>query len=124
MKWIFSLLALSACSLLLLAGCGQPTKPAAKAPEEEPAVKEEKPEKTDKIAAALAKLSPEDRKLAEEQKYCALENKSLLGTMGPPVKIELEGQTVFLCCKGCEKGAKANPEETLAKVEKLKAENK
>lgn len=115
-------------SIILFAGCGQPTKqPAAKNLDVAPPAEKEKPDKPskdDKIAAALAKLSPEDRKLAEEQKFCALENKSPLGSMGPPVKIELEGQTVFLCCKGCEKGAKANPDETLAKVEKLKADNK
>ena len=35
-----------------------------------------------------------------------------------------DGKPVFLCCKGCEKEAKANPEETLAKVDKLKAANK
>jgi hypothetical protein len=29
---------------------------------------------------------------------------------------------VFLCCKGCEKKALADPDRTLAKVKELKAE--
>jgi hypothetical protein len=74
-----------------------------------------------KIKANLAKLSPEDRKLAEAQKYCAVEEENRLGTMGVPIKLELEGQAVFLCCKSCQKTARNNPAETLATVKKLKA---
>ena len=69
--------------------------------------------------AALAKLSPEDRAVAESQKYCAVMNDSLLGSMGTPLKIMLEGKPVFLCCKGCIKKAQAKPSATLAKVEEL-----
>ena len=29
--------------------------------------------------------------------------------------------TVFVCCKGCQKKALADPDKTLAKVEELKA---
>lgn len=127
MKKFLSFVLIAVGSVAIVVGCGQPTKPVAKdsdkkvAPEEKPAAKDAKEEK---IAEALAKLSPEDRKLAEEQKFCVQSDKSRLGSMGTPVKIELEGQSVFLCCKGCEKEAKANPQETLAKVEKLKAANK
>jgi hypothetical protein len=72
------------------------------------------------VEANLAKLSPEDRKLAEEQVYCAVETKNLLGSMGAPYKIEIEGQPVFLCCDSCETRAKAHAERTLAKVKELK----
>jgi hypothetical protein len=118
MKKLASLAVLCVIVLGLLGGCGQPAKPVANAPGSKPASKEEK------IAAALAKLAPEDKKLAEAQKFCALENESPLGGMGEPYKLTIEGQTVFLCCKGCENGALENPEETLAKVEKLKEANK
>ncbi len=74
------------------------------------------------IAANLAKLSPEDRKLAEAQKYCAEED-SLLGAMGVPVKIMLKGQPVFVCCKGCVEKAQEEPDKTLARVKELKAKN-
>lgn len=74
--------------------------------------------------ASLARLDPEDRKLAEEQKYCAVQNDKRLGSMGTPVKIMVKGQPVFLCCDGCKMKAESNPDQTLAKVEALKAKNK
>jgi hypothetical protein len=69
-----------------------------------------------KVKAALAKLTPEDRARAEAQKYCPVRTDSLLGSMGIPLKITLDGQTVFLCCAGCKDRAFANPKATLAKV--------
>jgi hypothetical protein len=41
--------------------------------------------------------------------------------MGLPVKIVLNSQPVFLCCKGCERQARGNPTGTLAEVERRKA---
>jgi hypothetical protein len=75
----------------------------------------------DKIKTNLAKLKPEDRKLAEEQKYCALQTDHQLGSMGTPLKVEIEGQPVFLCCKSCEKEALAHPDKTLKQVAELRA---
>ncbi len=71
-------------------------------------------------SAELAKLSPEDRAAAESQKYCAIAAGSFLGGMGAPIKLELDGKSVFLCCKGCVAKAQANPAATLAKVEELR----
>ena len=78
-----------------------------------------KAEKLTKASAVLAKLSEEDRAAAEAQKYCAIQTKGLLGSMGAPVKLELDGKLVFLCCKGCIRKAQANPKATLAKAEEL-----
>jgi hypothetical protein len=39
--------------------------------------------------------------------------------MGPPVKVLLKGQPVFLCCKDCEKKARKEPDKTLAKAKEL-----
>lgn len=75
------------------------------------------------ITAALAELSEEDRLAAEAQKFCAVMEDSRLGSMGVPAKVMIEGQPAFLCCAGCEEKALANPEETLATVEKLKVAN-
>jgi membrane fusion protein, copper/silver efflux system len=75
-----------------------------------------------KINSALAKLSPEDRKLAEAQRFCPILPANRLGVMGTPVKVSVKGQLVFLCCSGCKEKALANPEATLAKVEALKIE--
>jgi hypothetical protein len=79
--------------------------------------------KLKKVAAGLAKLSPEDRKLAETQRFCAVEEENLLGSMGKPVKLVIEGQPVFLCCAGCQDAAKADPKKTLAKVQELTGGN-
>ncbi len=72
------------------------------------------------IAANLTKLAPEDRKLAMAQGYCAVMTDSPLGSMGAPIKVSVNNQPVFVCCKGCQKKATANAEKTLATVEELK----
>jgi len=73
-----------------------------------------------KASASMKKLSAKDRSAAEAQKYCAIANKSFLGSMGTPIKLELEGKPVFLCCKGCVKKANADPAATLAKAAALR----
>jgi hypothetical protein len=77
--------------------------------------------RTANIRAELAKLSSPDRRLAEAQRYCAVLTKNRLGAMGPPVKVEVEGQAVFLCCDGCEEEARTHPRETLEAARRLKA---
>jgi hypothetical protein len=74
------------------------------------------------IQANLAKLAPEDRKAAEAQKFCAIQTKNRLGSMGTPVKITVKGQPVFLCCSMCVSKAQASPDKTLASVADLKQE--
>jgi Cu(I)/Ag(I) efflux system membrane fusion protein len=73
-----------------------------------------------KVRAELAKLSAADRRLAESQKFCPVLRKNRLGDMGPPFKVTIEGQPVFLCCGSCEEKAKADPKKTLEIVEQLK----
>jgi Cu(I)/Ag(I) efflux system membrane fusion protein len=77
-------------------------------------------DKETKIAAALAKLSPVDRKLAEKQRFCAVLKNNRLGSMGTPIKIMIEGQPVFVCCEGCREDALVDPKATLANLEKLR----
>jgi uncharacterized protein (TIGR03000 family) len=74
-----------------------------------------------KTAAALDKLGPEDRKLAEAQGFCAVQGTNPLGSMGKPVKLVLKDQPVFLCCPGCKEKAERDPDKTLARVKELKA---
>jgi Cu(I)/Ag(I) efflux system membrane fusion protein len=71
------------------------------------------------IRANLDRLPKEDRPLAEAQKYCP-ETDKRLGSMGVPVKVLVDGQPVFVCCKGCRDDALAAPKKTLAKVEELR----
>jgi uncharacterized protein (TIGR03000 family) len=73
------------------------------------------------IRAALDKLSPEDRVLAEGQKHCAVQAGIRLGAMGTPVKVTVKGQPVFLCCLACEAAAQTNADQTLKTLEGLRA---
>ncbi len=77
-------------------------------------------EKLKKAGAALARLPAADRNLAEAQQFCPTMEDSRLGGMGVPVKILIENEPVFLCCKGCTDDALANPAATLKKVRALK----
>jgi Cu(I)/Ag(I) efflux system membrane fusion protein len=70
-----------------------------------------------KITEALAKLSTEDRALAEKQQVCLVSDEPL-GAMGTPKKIEVKGQAVFICCESCEEDLLANPDKYLAKLKK------
>jgi hypothetical protein len=106
--------------LLLLAGCS-PTPPGAgpaAMPPMNPADKETR------IKQSLAALSAEDRSLAESQGYCPLMEKVRLGERGTPIKLSLEGETVFVCCRGCENQAKKAPAQTLTRLKSLKEKSK
>ncbi len=69
----------------------------------------------DAMAKGLAKLSEDDRALAEKQHVCPVSG-DMLGVMGTPVKVSVQGQTVFLCCSECEADLKKDPEKYLAKL--------
>lgn len=72
-----------------------------------------------RINAAIARLSPADQALARAQVFCAIDQDSRLGSMGPIQKILVKNQPVFLCCRGCEAEARAHPDETLVKLQNL-----
>ena len=67
------------------------------------------------VAAGLGELSHADRMIAEKQEVCPVSG-DRLGAMGKPVKITVKGQTVFLCCPGCEAAIKKDPDKYLAKL--------
>ena len=77
-----------------------------------------------KIDLALAKLNPEDRKLAASQKFCPVLTESRLGSMGVPIKVMVKDQPVFVCCGGCTKQATKEADATLRKVADLRAGKK
>jgi hypothetical protein len=66
----------------------------------------------DKIAQALAQLSEEDRRLAEQQQTCPVSGEAL-GSMGVPVKVSVAGRDVFICCEGCRGELTSHPEKYL-----------
>jgi hypothetical protein len=71
----------------------------------------------EKMKAELAKLSPEDAAAAEKQHFCPVSDE-MLGTMGPPIKVDVNGTPVWICCEGCRKELLANPEKYLVKSNK------
>jgi hypothetical protein len=117
------LLTMLCASFVTLLGCSQELKNSSP-PDAGPTTSSTAPSGADsKIEAAINELSEEDRALAKAQKFCAVNEKGRLGSMGKPYKIEIDGKPVFLCCDGCEEEAKSHPEKTLAKVEELKSRN-
>jgi hypothetical protein len=76
---------------------------------------------TKKISDSIAKLDVADKKLAEAQKFCALQDSIRLGAMGTPAKVTVGGKDVFLCCEACKASALKDADKTLKKVETLKA---
>ena len=103
---------------VIFAGCFQPVYEDTQVP---PPVQSSQTEEPDdgqaKIAKALAALSDEDRALAESQKICPVGG-GALGSMDTPIKVDLNGRFVFICCQSCEEPLREDPEKYLAKLEK------
>lgn len=100
--------------LAVLVGCS-PDRPTPPTPAATPSTP------SDEVATERAKLSPEDRALVESQEWCVISTDERLGAMGPPIKLDIKGQSVFICCKGCKRKAEADPDKTLKMVADLKA---
>ncbi|MCA9248964.1 MAG: hypothetical protein KDA42_17685 [Planctomycetales bacterium] len=71
----------------------------------------------EKMNAELAKLSPEDAAAAKAQHFCPVSGE-MLGTMGPPQKVDVNGTSVWICCEHCKDKLLANADEYLAKIKK------
>lgn len=69
----------------------------------------------DRMKSELQKLSPEDQASAERQHVCPVTGK-MLGTMGPPEKVEVRGRTVWICCPECKEELLNNADKYLAKL--------
>ncbi|MGB7327989.1 MAG: hypothetical protein WBD31_24150 [Rubripirellula sp.] len=68
-----------------------------------------------KMMPGLKELSPEDYKSAMAQHMCPVSGE-MLGTMGAPEKVDVNGKSVWICCDGCKDKLLADPEKYLAKV--------
>jgi multidrug efflux pump subunit AcrA (membrane-fusion protein) len=74
-------------------------------------------EEAEAIMEAMAQLAPEDRRLAEAQRICPV-TEMALGCMGIPIKVDVQGQPVFICCEGCRESLLADAVKYLAKLSK------
>lgn len=117
--------------VLVIAGCTSPTADSSTGPSgaaESPAhgehgehaeqhAHDEASGKTDmeKMEAALAQLLPEDAESAAKQHFCPVSGE-MLGTMGTPHKVEVNGQAVWICCDGCKRKLLDNPDHYLARL--------
>ncbi|GIW97130.1 MAG: hypothetical protein KatS3mg111_0463 [Pirellulaceae bacterium] len=70
----------------------------------------------EKMMQGLAGLAETDRESAMKQHFCPVSDE-MLGTMGTPVKVTVEGQDVWLCCDGCKQDLEADPQKYLAKIQ-------
>ncbi len=69
----------------------------------------------EEMEKGLASLSPEDAASARKQHVCPVTGE-MLGTMGTPIKVEVKGQQVWLCCPDCKDKLLADPDKYLAKL--------
>ena len=65
--------------------------------------------------AADLQHSDNDDALASKQAICPVSDMKL-GSMGPPVKVFVDGLPVFICCEGCRQRLLAEPAKYLAKL--------
>lgn len=72
-------------------------------------------DQSEEVRAALAGLSPADREAAEHQRICPVSGQ-LLGSMGQPLKVEVQDREVWICCAGCEGPLQEDPQQYLAKL--------
>ncbi|WP_425399046.1 hypothetical protein [Aeoliella sp.] len=70
----------------------------------------------DQMKSELAKLSPEDADSAMKQHFCPVSGE-MLGVMGAPIKVDVNGKQVWICCEGCRDKLLADPDKYLAKLE-------
>ncbi|MCA9189049.1 MAG: efflux RND transporter periplasmic adaptor subunit [Pirellulaceae bacterium] len=65
-----------------------------------------------------ASLPAEDIKLAQQQGLCPV-SESALGSMGTPIKVEVNGRPVFICCEGCRDLLLKQPERYLKRLDQI-----
>jgi len=113
-KWILPLVAMT---MLFVGLVGCQSSDVTETDSEQPGAEETPAAKSDmdKMMEALADLPEADRKSAMKQHFCPVSGE-MLGVMGAPEKIDVNGQTVWICCDGCKDKLLADPDKYLAKL--------
>ena len=76
------------------------------------------PAEVEKAIAELAKMPPEEKASAEKQQVCPVTGE-MLGSMGPPKKVDVNGQPVGICCEGCREELLTNPDKYLSMLKRI-----
>ena len=106
------------------------TKPADKTPAKVTAGGYDADALAKRIAQNMALLSPEDRKLAEAQKFCPVAVQfdehgkpvgGFLGQIGKPVKMMAGDQAVFITCPNCKEDFTQHTDKYVQVLEKIRA---
>lgn len=71
------------------------------------------------IKVGLARLGPDEQRIAEQQKYCPMMEGVRLGEVGRPCKVTVKGVSAFVCCEVCLRAAQEDPDQALAKISRL-----
>ncbi|RMF45195.1 MAG: hypothetical protein D6753_00775 [Planctomycetota bacterium] len=69
----------------------------------------------DSSSFIVSSATADDQPAIDRQGVCPVMDEPL-GGMGPPIKVLMGDQAVFLCCRGCIKKLKADPVKYLAKL--------
>ena len=72
--------------------------------------------------SGLKTLSAEDYESAMAQHVCPVSGE-MLGTMGTPEKVDVNGKSVWICCEGCKDKLLADPDKYLAELNKQGSSN-
>ena len=74
--------------------------------------------KGEQVRPGVFKATLADVKAISAQKLCPVMDEPL-GGMGAPLKVNVKGKAVYICCAGCAKKLHAQPDEFLAKLAKM-----
>lgn len=73
--------------------------------------------KGEQVRPGVFKATLADTKAIAAQKVCPVMDESL-GGMGTPLKVDVKGKAVFICCAGCAKKLTAEPDKYLQQLAK------
>ena len=71
--------------------------------------------------AELMKLPEQERQAAIDQAICPVTMLSL-GSMGVPLKVEVDGKAIYVCCESCSEKLLKSPATYLAKLNSASAQ--
>ena len=112
---IFGIISIGALAITMY-GCGGSSTSQPSSPDTHEDAAQEGTD-MNKMKESLAKLSEADRASAEKQHFCPVSGE-MLGTMGVPQKVEVNGRDVWICCSGCKDKLLAEPDKYLSKLQK------